>query len=141
MTIEEYLCQALRLDQRINSLLREKEQMYRACLSIRSPQMGERVQESGSGEAAFVRGYEKVLEMDRMITEEIDRLYDLKQQIHQVIGEVRDANERMVLRDRYIHGMSCRQTAEEMGVDVRTIRRWHRSALEHAVLPKNPIIA
>ena len=56
-----------------------------------------------------------------------------------MIDAVQDTNEQMVLRYRYIHNMTWEQIGDELLADARTIRRWHGSALQHVMLPENPI--
>lgn len=139
MTVKEYLDQAYRLDQRINSDLEEASGLRNLALSISSLQMTERVQTSPKGEAPFAERLEKVMLLEEKINTEIDLLIDLKEQIGEVIQAVPDINERMVLRYRYLHSMNWGQIGNDLQVDARTVRRWHDHALEHAVLPENPI--
>lgn len=54
MTTKEYLQQAYRLDKRINSHIREKEELMQMATSVSSPQWKEDVvQTSKSGDAPF----------------------------------------------------------------------------------------
>lgn len=67
-------------------------------------------------------------------------LVDLKEQIRGVITAVPDTDERMVLRYRYIQGLTWEQIGLEMNADERTIRRWHGNALLHITIPEKPVI-
>lgn len=139
MTNKEYLRQAYRLDQKINSDIEEVARLREMASSISSPVLGDKVQTSRNGDAPFVRSIEKILMLEEKINREIDTLVDLKQQMREVIAAVPDTDERMVLRYRYIHNLTWEQIGNELNADARTIRRWHGSALVHVVLPEDPI--
>ena len=137
MTIRDYLCQAYRLDQRIDSNIREVSSLRKMMGSISSPVLGDRVQTSRPAEAPFVRSVEKILALEETINAEIDLLVSLKEQIRGVIAAVPDTDERMVLSYRYIHNLTWEQISDELDESVSTVKRRHKSALDHAVLPKN----
>lgn len=139
MTNKEYLRQAYRLDQKINSDIEEVARLREMASSISSPVLGDKVQTSRNGDAPFVRSIEKILMLEEKIDREIDTLVDLKDQMRDVIAAVPDTDERMVLRYRYIHNLTWEQIGNELNADARTIRRWHGSALVHVVLPDDPI--
>ena len=140
MTNKEYLRQAYRLDQRINSDIEEVARLREMASGISAPALGDKVQTSRSGEAPFVRSVEKIMALEEKINQEIDLLVDLKEQIRGVITAVPDTDERMVLRYRYIQGLTWEQIGLEMNADERTIRRWHGNALLHITIPEKPVI-
>lgn len=139
MTAKEYLRQAYRLDQKINSDLEEVAALREMASSVSSPQLSERVQTSRKGDALFVRCLEKIIELEDKINKEIDLLVELKKEIRMVITTVEDTDERMVLKYRYVHNYTWEQIGNELHADARTVRRWHGKALLHVVLPENPI--
>ena len=106
---------------------------------ISSPALGDRVQTSRPTEAPFVRSVEKILTLEKTINAEIDLLVSLKEQMRGVIAAVPDTDERMVLCYRYIHNLTWEQISDELDESVSTVKRRHKSALEHVVLPKNLI--
>lgn len=140
MTAKEYLRQAYRLDQRINSDIRELERLRIMSTSVSSPLLGERVQTTRATDAPFVRVLDKIMEMEAKINAEIDLFVDLKDEIRTVINRVPDTDKRMVLRYRYIHGFTWERIGVELNADARTIRRWHGNALQHVVVPEEPIV-
>ena len=139
MTNKEYLRQAYRLDQKINSDIEELARLREMAGNISSPVLGDKVQTSRNRDGLFVRNMEKILLLEEKINREIDALVDLKSQMRDVIAAVQDTDERMVLRYRYIHNLTWEQIGNELNADKSTIRRWHGSALAHVVLPENPI--
>ena len=140
MTPKEYLRQANRLDQRINSDIEEVGRLRQMATSVSSPILGERVQSSHSGDAPFARSIEKMILLEHHIDEEIDLYVDLKEQIRQVISRIDDPDEQMVLRYRYIHNMTWEQIGDKLFSDRSTVYRWHERALRHVKVPENPII-
>lgn len=139
MKVKEYLRQAYRLDHRINSDLEEMAKLRSMSLSVSSANWGERVSFTKSNEPSFVRCLERIMALDDKINTEIDILVALKEQIRDVIDKVADADERMVLRYRYIHNYTWEQIGDELNADRTTVYRWHNTALCHVTLPENPI--
>ena len=139
MTVKEYLRQAYRLDNRINSDIKELERLRSMAYTISSPSLGERVQTSRNREAPFVRNIEKIMLQEEKIDKEIDTLVDLKAQMRDVIHKVKDVDEQFVLTYRYILNMTWDDIGCELSADNSTVRRWHGQALLHVQLPEEPI--
>ncbi len=139
MTEKEYLSQAYRLDQKISSDLEEVASLREMSASVSSPQLTERVQTSKNVDAPFVRVLEKIINLEGRINQEVELLMELKEQIRVVITTVEDTDERMVLKYRYVHNYTWEQIGNELHADARTVRRWHGKALQHVILPENPI--
>ena len=125
MTAKEYLKQAYRLNERINSNMMELEELQQMVLTITAPRFGDKVQTSPNGEASFERT--------------IDTYADLMHEVHTVISTVSDVEEQLVLKNRYINNMTWAAIGAEMNADESTIRRWHDRAIAHVVLPDNAI--
>ena len=138
MTAKEYLRQAYRLDQRINSHITEAARLREMAASVGSSGFDEHYNPNRPTEAPFERVLERVWEMEQDINTEIDQLVDLKEEIRGVIGRVKNPDEQMVLRYRYIHNWTWERIGEELNAGKSTIRRWHGSALSHVVLPEKP---
>ncbi len=139
MTSREYLCQAYRLDQKIDSNIREVSYLRKMMGSISSPVLGDKVQTSRPAEAPFVRSIEKIMALEEKINSEIDLLVSLKEQMRDVIAAVSDTDERMVLCYRYIHNLTWEEISDELNESVSTVKRRHKSALSHVVLPEKII--
>jgi len=140
MTAKEYLRQAYRLDQRINSDIQELERLQEMSSSVSAPVFGERVQTSRNTEAPFVKYIDKIMAQEERINKEIDLYVDLKEEIRGVIKAVENTDEQLVLTYRYIHNYTWERIGCELHADSRTIRRWHSKALAHVVIPENPTI-
>lgn len=139
MTAKEYLSQAYRLDQRINSNIEEISRLREMVCSISSPSWEEKVQTSRHTDAPFARCLEKIMDLEKVVNGEIDTLVDLKQQIRTTIESVPNTDEQLVLRYRYIHNCTWEQIGNELNADARTIRRWHGDALQKVKVPQDAI--
>lgn len=139
MTAEEYLSQAHRLDQKINSDLKELADLRATAYSISSPGWEERIRAAGPKEAPFVHNVEKILLLESKINREIDTFVDLKEQIRETINAVNDPDQQIVLRYRHLHGYTWEAIGDELHVDAKTAKRWYDTALETMVLPEKPI--
>ena len=76
---KEYLLQLQRLNTNINQKITELDDLRRMTTCIKSPAFdSDKVQSSGSGDAAFVRQIEKIVLLQDEINKEIDRFADEK---------------------------------------------------------------
>ena len=139
MTAKEYLHQAYRLDQRINSDIKELHRLREMSTSISSPTEKDKVQTSQNTDAPFVKWVFKIHELEEKIDAEIHLLVELKEELRNVIQTVENTDEQMVLRYRYIHNMTWEEIADQLYVDARTARRWHGAGLKNVKLPINPV--
>ena len=139
MTVKEYLKQAHRLDRRINAHLANVQQLREMATSLSSPSFGAKVQSSQKDGAPFVRQVERIILLEEKINAETDMLVALKEQIHDAISTVEDANESMILQYRYVQGRSWESIAALLNVDISTAYRWHAKALQHVKMPEQPI--
>ena len=65
MTAKEYLSQAYRLDQRIDSNIAEITRLREMACGISSPSWEEKVQTSRNTDAPFVRCLEKIMDLEK----------------------------------------------------------------------------
>jgi DNA-directed RNA polymerase specialized sigma subunit len=141
MTTKEYLHQAYRLDQQINSDLEEAKNLREMAGSVSAVRYDtDRVQSSPPSDAPFVKALDKLWDLEQKVSAELNLLSDLKKQIREVIEAVPDTDERLVLKYRYVLGMTWEQIGNELHADRTTVYRWHGNALNHVILPKRPII-
>ena len=137
MTTKEYLQQAYRLDKRINSHIKELEELKSMAAAISSPQItSDKVQTTPSGDPPYVSALMRIWEMEEKINAEIDLYVDLKAQIHTVLKQVSDPDYLMVLRYRYIPNYCWEQIGEELLADRRTVIRWHDAAIKQLQVPE-----
>lgn len=135
MTAKEYLQQAYRLNELIDSDVHELERLRDLAGRISSPNFGERVQSSRNLDAPFVKYLGDIMEMEEKIQKELCRLVVLKKQILTVLGSVADREERLLLTYRYLNNESWEQIAEGLSVSMSTVHRIHASALRNFPVP------
>ena len=117
MTAKEYLGQAYRLDQRINSKLQQIESLRSLTQRVTVAYGGEVVSHTRnvtSMQDTIVR----LMQAEEELNQEIDRLVDLKAEIASVISQVRNESYRLILEKRYL----CFQTWAQIGADLHYTR-------------------
>ena len=139
MTIKEYLGQAYLLDQRINSHIEEANSLRDMATSLSSPSLGDKVQSCPDGNAPFVKQVERIIQMEDKINAEIDKLVMLKEQINSVISGVRDPEDYILLRYRYIEGLTWERVAVKMHLSESSVYKKHNAVMKTLQLPANPI--
>lgn len=135
MTAKEYLQQAYRLNELIDSDVHELERLRDLAGRISSPNFGERVQSSRNLDAPFVKYLGDIMEMEEKIQKELCRLVVLKKQILAALESVADREERLLLTYRYLNNESWEQIAEGFSVSMSTVHRIHASALRNFPVP------
>ena len=129
MTATEYLGQAYRLDQRINSKLQQVE-------SLRS--LTRKVTASYDGETVFhtrnVTSLEdtifRLMEAEEELNRQIDELVVLKMDISRMINRVRNESLRLILEKRYLCFLQWDQIEAEMHYSRRWVLKRHARAVE-----------
>lgn len=130
MTAKQYLSQAYRLNERINSDLSELDRLRDLATSLSSVNYDSiRVSSTRSTEAPFEKTICKIIDAEKKINAEIDRLVDLKAEISGAISQLANVDEQLLLRFRYINNYGWEKIAVLMSVSMRTVHRIHASAL------------
>lgn len=135
MTTKEYLAQAYRIDQRINSKLeqivslRELATKATSTLSDKPP--------SGSRNVHSMEGIiVKMIELENEINADIDVLVDLKKEIMSIIKKINNPEQQTLLELRYLCFKTWEQIAVDMGYSIQNAYKVHDRALENIVIPK-----
>ena len=135
MTAKEYLSQAKHLDDFINCRLRELEYWRDLSLRVSGGSFEERHNPNRLAEAPFVRCLDKIDEIGREINSRLDDLVNLRSKIGNTIDAMENRDERLLLRCRYLEGLSWEKIADILRVSPRTAHRIHKSALQHFSVP------
>lgn len=136
MTTKEFLNMAYMLDKRINAKQKEVDSLRSLAYGVSSPSFEERYKSTKNTNAPYVHYVEKIMAMEDAINSEIDSLVDLKAEIGAAIAGVKDINQCLVLRYRYIECMTWKQVSAALCIDERTARRWHKKAIDKVVVPE-----
>ena len=127
MTTKEWFARGRRLDEHINSLLTTRDRLWDGLTSTTARYTGDVV--DGTKDP---HKFDGLAAMEDMIDREVDRLYDIKQEILSVILQLRDNRYRDVLMKRYVDIKTWEQIAVEMAYTYRRITQLHGEALKAA---------
>lgn len=134
MTEKEYLGQAYRLDQRINSKL--EQVMSLRDLATKATSTLSDVAPSGTRNVHRMEDIiVKIVDLENEINRDIDNLVDLKREMVSVIKAVTDPELQTLLELRYLCFKSWEQIAVEMEYSIQHIFRLHDKSIKEIVLP------
>lgn len=134
MNAREYLGQAYLLDQRINSKLIQLSLLRSNALNMTANIKDINVQTSGDN-SKMENAVLKIMQQEKEIDDEIDRLVDLKAEIRKVIAGVQVIEYRLLLELRYLCFQSWEEIAVRMGYSIDYVFKIHRKALEMVEIP------
>ena len=129
MTAKEYLGQAYRLDQRINSKL-EQVLSLRDLTTKATATMSDM---PGGGSRNVYRMQDiigKIIDLENEINADIDQLVDLKREMVTAIKSVTDPECQTLLELRFLCFKTWEQIAVEMGYSIQHIYRLRDKALK-----------
>ena len=131
MSAKQYLKQAYRLNELIQSNQKELDELHDLSISLPGTDYSkDKVQTSGSSDASYTKIIEKIIELEKAIESDIEKLLSLKLEIRTVINQVNDNEEKLLLKHRYLNFMSWDEICFEMNVSMRTAHRIHNLALQ-----------
>ena len=130
MTIEEiknYLKQIEGIDDLIASYSAELAEERAKSTSISSPIAG--TSKSSTPGDRVGNAVTRIITAEERIQEQIDQKKALKAEIHKIIDNVPNNDEKLLLRLRYINGMTWEQIAEKMNYSRQWVLKKHKQAL------------
>lgn len=137
MTPKEYLNQAYRLNELIESSSREVEKLRALATKISSFDTSKTpVQSTKTGDASFTQIVEKIADLEKQINNEIDCYIDLKKEIREVIKQVQNKDEQILLRYVYIEFLTWDEAADKMNFSRAHFGRIHSRALANVKIPE-----
>ena len=131
MTVKEYLGQAYRLDQRINSKLEQVASLNELATKCTSTLTG-MPRNPNRGTSTMADAVGKIVDLQAEINRDIDRLVDLKREMVTLIKAVSNPEYQTLLELRYLCFKTWEQIAAEMGYELRWLHRLHGKALGEA---------
>ncbi len=130
---KEYLKQARGLDEVIRCNQQELEELKALSTSITGTDL-ERVSVKNSlssHDAHFTQVVEQIEEMEKKIKNDTFRILSLKDEIRANIQAIKKYEERSVLQNKYLLGLSWEEVSEELNVSIATVYRVHDAALNN----------
>ena len=135
MKTKEYLSQAYRLDQRINSKIEQVESLNALATKCTST-LTDMPKNPNRAKSTMADAIEKIIDLQDEINKDIAVLVDLKRDIVSVIRAVGNTEYQTLLEKRYLCFMIWEQIAIDMGYTIDNIYKINKKALFEVVIPK-----
>lgn len=135
MNAKEYLRQAYRLDQRINSKLEQVASLNELATKCTTTLTG-MPRNPNRNTSTMADAVAKIVDLQAEINHDIDRLVDLKREMVRLIKNVENTEYQTLLELRYLCFKTWEQIAVDMGYNVRHVYRIHDEAVEKIVVKK-----
>ena len=135
MTAKEYLNQAFRIDQRINSKLEQIESL-RTLLTKTSSTLSDMPKNPNKGQSRTEDIIIKIMMIEDETKSDIDKLVTLKKEVSDTINAVDSVECRMLLELRYLCFHTWEDIAAEMNYTVRNVHLLHSKALGMVHVPE-----
>ena len=138
MTAKQYLRQGYRLKELIQTHRDELTQLRSMLGSVSGPSYDKIGGGTAkwNGDTAEYNLVIKCVDLESQIEQEIVQMIALMQSIHTAIEAVRNPDERLVLRCRYILSLNWDDTAARINYSPTQVRRLHGSALRSVIVPE-----
>lgn len=134
MTAKEYLRQYRDADDAINAKLDQIYRLQELATKMTQTLTPDKVQSHGEGDrVAVIVG--KIVDMEREVDAEINRMQEIKRQVEDTIAGVRDTKQRAVLTRRYINGQTWERIAVDLGLSYQWVCELHGRALQNISVP------
>ena len=134
MTAKEYLSQAFHIDQRISSKLSQVMRLREAATSCTAT-LSDMPRPDSPSRQQMTDTICKIVDLEREINEDIDRLVDLKAEARRAINDVSDPDQQLILELRYLCYKPWNEIMTELGYSEPTIYRLHGEALKKIRVP------
>ena len=134
MTVKEYLGQAYRLDQRINSKLEQVASLNDLANKVTTTLTG-MPKNPNRATSTMADAVTKIIDLQAEINSDIDRLVDLKREIVAVIKTVDNTEYQTLLEKRYLCFETWEQIAVDMDYSIQHIYRLREKAYEEIHVP------
>ena len=135
MNAKEYLSQAMYIDQRINSKL-EQVTRLRENVTNCTATLSDMPRPDSPNKQRMEETICKIVDLEREINADIDRLVDLKAEARKAINAVTDPDQQLILELRYLCNKPWLEIAEAIGYSEATVYRLHGEALKNIAVPE-----
>ncbi len=135
MTAKEYLSQAYRLDQRIDSKIAQVASLNDLATKCSATLTGMPRNPNRCG-STMADAVCKIVDLQEEINRDIDRLVDLKREIVAVIKAVENPEYQVMLEKRYLSFQTWEQIAVDMNYSIQHIYRLREKAYAAVQVPE-----
>ena len=136
MNAKEYLSQARNLDQRIitkTQMIDSLNDLATRCTATYS----DMPKSPNRGNSRLEECVMKIIDLEEQITEDMEKLVNLKKEITHVIQSVSNPEYQDLLAKRYICCESWEKIAVDMNYELRYIHKLHSRALQEVKVPES----
>ena len=134
MTAKEYLSQAFHIDQRISSKLSQVMRLRETATNCTAT-LSDMPRPDSPNKQRMADTICKIVDLEREINEDIDRLVDMKAEASRTITAVSDADQQLNLELRYLCYKPWNESMTELGYSEPTIYRLHGETLKKILVP------
>ena len=134
MTAKEYLSQAYRIDQQIQSKVEQLSSLKDLAGKVTAV-MNDMPGSASRNTHRMEDTITKIVDLENEIDAAIDALVDLKRDIIQVINQVGNSEYRLLLEKRYLRCEPWEEIAVAMQYSLRYIHKLHCEALKVVFVP------
>lgn len=128
MNKKQYLKQGYRINLEIESKNEVLQELKANLDGLQAIKLTERVQGGKiPSDENIVNRMGKILEMEKQITE----LHDFQVKLSEEINKMKNVNERLILRYRYVLNLTWVQIADKLGYTLRQVHRIHETAIKN----------
>lgn len=135
MTAKEYLSQAYRLDQRIDSKIAQVASLNDLATKCTATLTG-MPRNPNRGGSTMADAVCQIVDLQEEINRDIDRLVDLKREIVAVIKAVENPEYQVMLEKRYLSFQTWEQIAVDMNYSIQHIYRLREKAYAAVQVPE-----
>jgi DNA-directed RNA polymerase specialized sigma subunit len=135
MNTKEYLGQAYRIDQRINSKLEQISSLHDLALKATST-LSDKPRSASPNLQSMESIITKIVDLEAEINRDIDLLVDLKREIVSNIKRVSNTECQTLLELRYLCFKCWEQIAVDMGYSLQHIFRLHDRVIKEITFPE-----
>ena len=135
MNAKEYLSQAMHIDQRIGSKLEQVTRLRETAANCTAT-LSYTPRSNAPNRQRMEETICKIVDLEREINVDIDRLVDLKAEARKAINAVNDPDQQLILELRYLCYKPWLEIAEAMGYSEAGIYKLHGKALRKIHVPE-----
>lgn len=126
--IKMKLNSVLSTDKLIDAKLEDINELRRRLQDVKSPSFGDRVQSTKDPDK-FTNVINKIIELEKEVNEDIDKLIDNKNACRRLIESLESNFYKVVLYKIYFEGKSLKTLADSLKMSVRQIARIRNKAI------------
>lgn len=124
MTVKQWLRRYQNADHRIDSLLRDRQEVYDRLIKITSALNGDAVSSTKDPHK-----FDELAELDIFIRQRVAQSMAIRLEITTAIDELEDWRQREILIYRYLNNYTWEQVADTIHISRRHVTRLHGDAL------------